>query len=53
MSVGERHKRHLRNSFISVRYIPTDEEEELHRQNEAENLRVSLHQIKNVETILK
>ncbi|CAF1538594.1 unnamed protein product, partial [Rotaria sordida] len=52
MSVSGSHKRHSRNSFVSVRYIPTDEEEELHRQTEAQNLRVSLHQIKNIETIL-
>jgi hypothetical protein len=53
MSVSGRHKRRSRSSFVSVRYVPTDEEEELHRQTEAQNLRVSLHQIENIETILK
>ncbi|CAF1397986.1 unnamed protein product [Adineta steineri] len=52
MSVGGGQKRRSRSSFVSVRYVPTDEEEELHRQKEAQNLRVSLHQIKNIETIL-
>ena len=53
MSVGGSHKRRSRSSFVSVRYVPTEEEEERHRQTEAHNLRVSLHQIKNIETILK
>ncbi|UJR30806.1 hypothetical protein I4U23_018324 [Adineta vaga] len=52
MSVSGGHKRRSRSSFVSVRYVPTDEEEERHRQTEAQNLRVSLHQIKNIETIL-
>jgi len=53
MSVTGSHKRRSRSSFVSIRYVPTDEEEALHRQTEEQNLRVSLHQIKNIETILK
>lgn len=53
MSVGGGQKRRSRSSFVSVRYVPTDDEEEAHRQTEAQNLRISLHQIKNIEPILK
>lgn len=52
MSISGGHKRRS-PSFISVRYVPTDEEEDLHRQTEAQNLRVSLNQIKNIDTIPK
>jgi hypothetical protein len=53
MSVSGGRKRRSRSSFVSIRYVSTDEEEEFHRQTEAENLRISLHQIKNIEPILK
>jgi len=53
MSVSGRHKLRSPSSFASVRYVPTDEEEELHRQTEAQNLRISLNQIENIEPILK
>jgi len=53
MSISGNRKRRSRSSFVSVRYMPTDEEEELHRQNEAQNLRVSLHQIKDIDSIVR
>jgi hypothetical protein len=54
MSVGRSHKRRSHGSFSSLRDVSTDEEEEeVHRQNEAQNLRISLHQIKNIKPILK
>ena len=53
MSISGGNKRRTQSSFVSVRYVPTDEEEEVHREKETQNLRVSLHQIKNIETILK
>ncbi|CAF2097755.1 unnamed protein product [Rotaria magnacalcarata] len=52
MNASGRQKQRSRSSFVSVRYIPTDEEEEQHRETEAQNLRVSLYEIKNIETIL-
>lgn len=53
MSVSGGHKRHSRSSFVSVQSVINDEEEELHRQTEEQNLRVSLNRIENIEPILK
>lgn len=53
MSVSGNKKLSSQSSFISVHHVSTDEEEEVRRENEAENLRVSLHEIKNLEMILK
>ena len=50
---GGGQKRRSRSSFVSVRYGSTDEDEEAHRQTEAQNLRVSLHQIKHMDIILE
>jgi hypothetical protein len=53
MSSSGSYKRRSRSSFASLRDVSTDEEEEQRRQTEAQNLRISLHQIKNIEPILK
>jgi hypothetical protein len=53
MSSNGKHKRRSRSSFVSIRDVLTDEEEEQQRQTEAQNLRISLHQIKDIQSILK
>ena len=53
MSISGHRKRRSRSSFTSVRELANDDEEEQHQQTDAQNLRISLHQIKNLEPILK
>ena len=53
MSISGHRKRYSRSSFTSVRELANEDEEERHRQTEAQNLRISLYQIKNIEPILK
>lgn len=53
MSISGHRKWSSGNSFTSVREVPNEDEEERQRQTEAQNLRISLYQIKDIEPILK
>lgn len=55
MSISGHRKRHSQTSFTSVRELANDDDddEEQHGKTDAQNLRISLYQIKNIEPILK